>query len=69
MSGIRWTKPYHGVQCTEKFNGYWCSVCDRGSFAELKRWYPGCQFSPYEDIYDNIKDAREAGEKWLLKSI
>ncbi len=65
-----WSKPHHGIQhCTpfkERLNQtWWCTVVERGSFAELTKWTPGCKFNPREETFRNAEEARLAGEKWL----
>ena len=61
-----WTTPYYGVQHTAKdAAGRWCSINDNGEWAELKRWYPGCQFHPERTAHDSAAEARNIGERWL----
>ena len=63
---ITWTKPYCGVQHTEKTNrGRRCSVQDNNRWARLLMWFEGCGFSPRTSDHDTAEQAREAGEKWL----
>lgn len=61
-----WTKPYYGVQHLGRAtDGYWLTVSDYGSFAELLKWFPGCKLSPMEETHDTAEAARGAGEAWL----
>lgn len=62
-----WTKPFHGVQHLGEFGTqrFWCTVNDYGSFAELLRWTPGCQFSPMRSTHLSAANARAVGEGWL----
>lgn len=67
----QWTKPFHGVQHLGQEPGAfslgkrWASVCDWGTWADLRQWFPGCGFSPIEKTFDNVKEARKAGERWV----
>lgn len=60
----QWTKPFHGV--THLGTGKWrLTITDRGSFADLSQWYPGCGFSPLSTVHDSVADAKAIGEQWL----
>lgn len=59
-----WSKPYYGI--THLGTGpHRVTVTDRGSFAELDRWFPGCGFRPMESDHESAEAAKAAGEKWL----
>lgn len=62
---MNWSKPYYCVQHSPKTNRRWCTVRDKGDWAELLRWFEGCQFSPLVSHHDTTAEARAAGERWL----
>lgn len=66
MNAEQWTNPYFGVQhlggLTDKYRA---SICDHGKFCLLHKWYPGCGFSPIEELHDNVTAAKSSGENWL----
>lgn len=67
-----WTRPYCGVTHLGEKAGpssWWVTVTDRGSFAELSCWFPGCGFSPLKSTHDTVEQAKTAGEKWLKKNV
>jgi hypothetical protein len=69
-SAVTWTAPYYGVQHTQTFaHGCRCSVQNNGPWAELHMWFEGCGFSPKTSHHDTVREAREAGEKWLADRV
>lgn len=61
-----WTTPYYGVSHLEGQNKrYRVTIEDRGTFADLSLWFPGCGFSPIHQQHDSAEAARAAGEEWL----
>lgn len=61
-----WTKPFHGVtHLGDKPSRV--SVTDRGTWAELMCWYPGCGFSPLRSHHDSAEIAKTLGEQWLVQ--
>ena len=66
MQDIQWTKPYYGIQHTQKDkNGRSCTVQDNQQWAALLMRFEGCGFSPNSSAHDSVEQAREAGERWL----
>lgn len=59
-----WTKPFLGIQHLGTGNR-WATVEDRGSFAELVCWFPGCGFRPDVSKHSDAVQARQAGEAWF----
>lgn len=61
-----WTRPFHGVSHGQ-VNGKksYATVVEHGSFVELKRWFPGCGFSPTETHHATVDEAKAVAEKWL----
>lgn len=63
---MNWSEPFHGVQHLGKpSDGYWVSIADYGTVAELALWFPGCKFSPMKETHDTAESARAAGQSWL----
>jgi len=67
MKKFDWTKPYfgvshYGVSGPEK---HWLTVIERESSCDLIKWFPGCAFSPIQEIFKNASDAKKAGVDWL----
>lgn len=64
-----WTKPYYGTQHLGALGSgrSWVSVIEYAAFAILKRWFPGCMFSPLQSQHDSAEAARAEGEKWLAQ--
>lgn len=67
VTRLQWTTPFCGVQHLGAFSTQypWATVDDRGSFATLSKWHPGCGFSPENIDFDNAAKARAAGSRWL----
>ena len=62
----QWTKPYFGVShLGELCDRFRLTVCDYGTFCLLHKWYPGCGFSPIEEEFDTVAQAKGAGMWWL----
>jgi len=64
MNNETWSDPNHGVSHYGDHKKYWSTVCDYGSFVELRKWFPGCGFSPIEETFDTLESAKKAGELW-----
>lgn len=66
MAKSEWSKPFHGVS---HLNGsrreVWATVTDRGSFADLLCWFPGCGFNPLRSMHDSAEEAKAHAEKWI----
>lgn len=63
---VSWTKPYYGVQHTNKDNkGRWATVTDHNSFAVLRLNIPEQVFSGKEIHKDTVDEAKRAAEEWL----
>lgn len=61
-----WTKPFHGVQHHDGHRkDVWTTVTDRGTWAELSCYFPGCGFRPIQSTHDSAEQARAAAESWL----
>lgn len=64
-----WSRPHYGVSHLGNLgDNRWATVIDRGSFAELIKWFRGCGMQPYECAFDTAGQARSAGEAWVEKA-
>jgi len=68
----KWSKPYCGLtHCGPApgiglTQGWWLTVREFGSFAELTCRAPGCGFSAtVEARHSSVDEAKAAGEAWL----
>jgi hypothetical protein len=59
-----WSAPYFGVQHRGSGSRR-VSVTDRGTFAELACWFPGCGFEPDTSVHNSAAEARAAGDAWM----
>lgn len=65
---VTWSEPFHGVthSSTPSRKSY-ATIVDRGSFAELSLYYPGCGFRPTKAQHDNVADAKVEALLWLQR--
>lgn len=60
-----WTKPYCDVSHYGNISDkYWSTVTKWDSVFCLTKWYPGCVFSPMEEDFNSLEEAKKAGEDW-----
>lgn len=64
---IKWSAPYYGVSHSDMRNGYRCTVRAHTDLVILAKWHPDCGFTPEEEVYATVAEARTAGETWLLE--
>lgn len=64
---VTWSKPYYGIQHSNRVGLHRCTVIEYPSFTLLHKWYAGCQFNPIEEQYDSLMLAKSAAESWLAK--
>lgn len=62
-----WSKGFYGVSHYGKASvkNYWSTINVYDDFVILLKWFPGCGFSPIEEMYQTIEDAKCFGEKWV----
>ena len=66
MNCREWTTPFHGVTHHGDHKKYWATIEDHGDgCVELKKWYPGCGFSPLHESHDSVDAAKHEGELWV----
>lgn len=61
-----WSTPFHGVtHLNGKAREWWATVTDRGEFADMSLYYPGCGFNPIKSIHESADEAKTIAEQWL----
>ena len=64
-----WSAPFYGLQHLQSAGKKSrVTVDDRGAFAELQCWFPGCGFSPILSTHGTAEEARKAGERWIAEA-
>lgn len=71
MTRHGWTTPYLGVRHfpagpVESDSAHWVTVQDRGAFARLLCWSPGCAYRPLVYTFETADEACWAGEAYAL---
>lgn len=69
-AATEWTTPFHGVShlivAGKKSHA---TITDRGTFADLSRWFPGCGFGPTHTMHASADEAKAIGEQWMSEAV
>ena len=66
-----WSKMYYGLTHYGELSAFRRATVNHvcNDVYILSKWYKGCGFSPEQVRFDNLEDAKKAGEDWTEKAL